>query len=460
MLQIVTENEYKYSENKILSLLKNDKDSLIYLLERGYIKVDRNNYYAFCFVGVITIKDILICCYPKYYIGHDINDLDCNLSEFKDIIKIFKQLDKFDSIPDYTLLNSDNLPEISEIILADKIIKHYIDYGLFNRTESIKELNSDGEIDWDFTISSLNPIVSKKQIIYNDVYNNTQVSEFYNLIREIQKWAIHYSLTKYGKILDYQFSISDDHLSDLKLLGDIDYLLSLIQRELQKSYLDKDISLLKLLYHLISKRHNHSSTQFSLYGTGSFHAVWEKICSDVFQNEIDIYKDHIPRPIWSDLLGNKKELRTFRPDIIVDSHDQFYILDAKYYNFSYGDDFFDVKNNPGIGDVSKQFLYAQIFEKYLEKETINIFLFPKIQQEFTRYVGYVELPILFDSKIHNILLSPQQLFHKYLKINLDQSILETLKLEIEKNSLARDLHAPLVKQGKSIQSEENSIFNN
>ena len=70
------------------------------------------------------------------------------------------------------------------------------------------------------------------------------------------------------------------------------------------------------------------------------------------------------------------------------------ILDAKYYNIVFRNN--TVEYNPGIADISKQYLYKLALDKYIKENTINkienIFLFPTSDKD--NLMGYVSLDFI------------------------------------------------------------------
>lgn len=92
------------------------------------------------------------------------------------------------------------------------------------------------------------------------------------------------------------------------------------------------------------------------------------------------------------------------------------ILDAKYYNIRVQDS--RVKGNPGIEDITKQYLYHAALKKYISKNKINkvfnAFLFPSDLE--THIQGVVELEfmrIFSDIDINLIQLNVEEVIKLY-----------------------------------------------
>lgn len=148
-----------------------------------------------------------------------------------------------------------------------------------------------------------------------------------------------------------------------------------------------------------------------MYGTNAFHAVWEKACADVFENKLNTpigqlhlnkalaegydkkakLIDLIEKPMWcgEDTVQRPKD--TLIPDLITISQhngeDWFVIFDAKYYllQLEKGK---TLRGNPGVGDVTKQYLYQLAYKKFIQDHNIgvvkNCFLMPT---ESTRIIS-------------------------------------------------------------------------
>ena len=131
----------------------------------------------------------------------------------------------------------------------------------------------------------------------------------------------------------------------------------------------------------------------ALYGTSSFHNVWEQACKSVFSDEVDSWLPHLPKPIWRAADGSKQEQGTFIPDLVAPiSDDELFIGDAKYYRLSFSP---TLTGNPGVNDVAKQIWYKQHLQDIAQKRGYvvlhNAFLFPS-DFEDVQLLGSVELP--------------------------------------------------------------------
>lgn len=414
---IITENEY-LSRRALIQLLGDNNLLYEHLLEHEYIKVNAANEVALNYVGVIAHGTAVVCAIPKYY-NRQVVPSEQLISDFAKILKVLKRISKSYQIPDGKNLSASELGIFNELILADNLLRDYLEYGLYRKNIDVLLINGDGETNWNATVNQLNPIFSSKRPIYYDVYNSSAITEEYNVVTVLHKFFIRKYLKKFGKILDYNFTFTDDCVNEIFELGSVEYLRSAVRKELYSVYSDREILLLKRLLSVLNEEEFEESSAFSLFGTGYFHTVWEKVCAEVFQNRLEEYSHLIAKPLWNDTNGLNVTKKTLKPDIICTlggEESKFFVLDAKYYDLAYqlknGE--LSVDENPGIEDVSKQFLYEMAFRDVDYAQKYNCFLFPKLGADFYAVVGFVSFELFGDAKIYNVLISPKLLFNKYL----------------------------------------------
>ena len=160
-----------------------------------------------------------------------------------------------------------------------------------------------------------------------------------------------------------------------------------------------------------------------VFGSTAFHAVWEEVCREVFGK--DERKQHeIAPPQWI-FEGKpwKGPEESLEPDIIIKRPNAYWLFDAKYYlpqvngNTVYG--------LPGVGDVTKQFLYQQDLQekKGADIRPIhNAFLMPLPDGEATQsatapisFYARVSMPLFGQRKyIYTFRIHPQTLYSAYL----------------------------------------------
>ena len=151
-----------------------------------------------------------------------------------------------------------------------------------------------------------------------------------------------------------------------------------------------------------------------MFGTNSFNLVWEAVCAEVLDNQLQkplgalklpipllpqYYSQRhkrlielIDKPQWAGETPTgyfvKEAADTLIPDIIsiVQTEDdyQFIIFDAKYYNIQLEENK-KLRGQPGIESITKQYLYQLAYKSFVEDHQIqtvrNCFLVPSSAKE-------------------------------------------------------------------------------
>jgi len=243
--------------------------------------------------------------------------------------------------------------------------------------------------------------------------------------------------------------ISDEHIEDF---GDKEYVLERIVKELNVQFNTRKQLLLKTLYAYIA---NSSALDdldcFSMFGTNSFNLVWEKVCAEVMDNQLqkpigglrlpmplaEQYRDMrhkklidlIDKPQWSGNAPNgelfiKQAEDTLIPDLIsivnADGNYQFIIFDAKYYNIQLEHNK-KLRGQPGIESITKQYLYQLAYQPFVEAHQIstvrNCFLMPTASAEIIEK-GTASLAMLSNLGLQDIqvrLLPAEMMYRHYIE---------------------------------------------
>ena len=251
--------------------------------------------------------------------------------------------------------------------------------------------------------------------------------------------------------LDLLFDIDCIELSEetLEDFGDKDYILERIIKELNIQFNTHRQILLKTLYAYISQDRKmlEENDGISMFGTTAYHAVWEKACAEVFDNKLNTVLaqlnmtvplaepyngkherrqkliEIIEKPVWQGVDMEAKTADTLIPDLIsipcIKGNDWFIIFDAKYYNLQL-EKGKSLRGNPGVGDVTKQYLYQLAYKDFIEAHHItevrNCFLMPTEGDDFV-VKGIAKMQMLESLGLKNIqirLIPATELYEHYL----------------------------------------------
>lgn len=370
-------------------------------IEIADVTEDDDYLYIFTYVGIITIGSRVIKCYPKYLLYSD-----SLLNEFKKVLKV---IDKYGSKKQIVNLFNGDGENSSFNILAVILflLNDFHENGIYNNTEDIVEINGQGEILWDKTINEGFSVIRDNRPYYMELYTEKTINDETDFYKHLHQ-CILTECSKHLKdsdLLDL-FDMTEVTLTDTTLnsLGEIEYILYKLQAELNIQFNTRKQTLLKTLYAYVA--HNRTiadSIGISMFGTNSFNLIWEDVCSEVFNNRLyskleqlelceplcngykpsDRVIDIIEKPVWSGFDNEEKFIKqskdTLIPDIITIKNNQFIIMDAKYYSIQLEKDK-ELRGNPGIGDVTKQYLYQLAFMNFIADHKIenvkNCFIIP------------------------------------------------------------------------------------
>lgn len=437
-----------YGVLKIISKFK-DKKELSDIVdvddEISDIDSDSENvyYYIFTFVGIMIVSGIVLKCYPKYIFKND-----TPLLQLKQILKVIEKQNKKEQ---FIKFHNESLENSSYNLLATILYLYndYNEYGIYTTTQDIFEVNGNGEINWDKTINEMFTLISNNKPFYPELITRKKIdddNDYFKILHEVILTQCSKQLKKTGLLELFEFeelNLIEKRIDDL---GDKDYILNKILKELNVQFNTRKQLLLKTMYaYIASESELGVNSDFSLYGTNSFHVIWENLCAEVFNNMLnkklselslplklkqEYNENHklisiIEKPNWNNKYG-EFESDTLIPDLISIYKDnnqehKFIIFDAKYYTIKINGK--SIVGQPGIESVTKQYLYQLAYKKFLEEHGFeqynirNCFLLPTENSEVEELgnVSMEMLTMLGLEKIQVRLLPAEVVYSKYLK---------------------------------------------
>ncbi len=416
--------------------------------------------YVFTYVGVITSGSRIIKVYPKYLLSQKEP-----LTEMKQIIKVLERYSNSEEqIINIFNGNGENRSfNILAVILF--LLNDYYEYGIYTNSEDIIEINGEGEILWGKTIDESFAMIEDNRPYYMEIYTRKTVEDDMDYFKRLHECVLtECSKQLHDAQLDELFGIDELVLSEEILFdfGDKDYILERLHKELNIQFNTRKQILLKTIYTYISqdRRMLEEDDGISMFGTTAFHAVWEKVCADVFDNKLsttlgelkmsmplaDEFKNRssetlisiIEKPKWKGVdMAEVDAADTLIPDLIsipqINGTDYFLIFDAKYYNIQL-EKGKSLRGNPGVGDVTKQYLYQLAYKDFIKAHNIevvkNCFLMPTEKNEIIKK-GTARMPMLEALGLENIqirLIPATMLYERYLaKGKIDIGLLELVE---------------------------------
>ena len=388
------------------------------------VENSENEYlYVFTFVGVIVVAGCVLKCYPKY-----LPDNSQPLIELKQILRVIEKYSSKEQV--IRMFNESNESSaFNQLAVMLFLLHDYFENGVYTNTEDIIENNGSGEILWEKTINETFTLISRNKPYYPDLLTRKRVTNDYDFFKRLHECI----LTKVSKDLKNAdlsslFEITDIDLTDEELdeFGDKEYILYRLENELNCQFNTRKQLVLKTIYAYIDLSGSlYDTDSLSLFGTNSFNLVWEKVCAEILDNQLEktlvelklpipVQKDDplakvklinlIEKPKWS--VADKEAEDTLIPDLITISGEHFIIFDAKYYApvFALGK---PPKSQPGIESVTKQYLYQLAYQEFISKhgfakgDVKNCFLMPTAKTAIQN-MGTVSMKMFADLGLQNI----------------------------------------------------------
>ena len=369
------------------------------------------------------------------------------LNKMKQVLKVLEKYNRSEEqiINVFNGNNENRSFNMLAVILY--LLNDYYEYGIYSNSEDIVEINGDGDILWGRTIDESFAFIQNNRPYYMELYTRKTIDDNQDYFTRLHECILtECSEQLHLAQIDILFDMDQILLSEEKLhdFGDTDYILEQLQKELNTQFNTRRQSLLKTLYAYVAqnKKMLEDTEGISMFGTTAFHAVWEKVCAEVFDNKLrtsleklnlsvplaegykpnDTLIEIIEKPKWQGLDTEVKiAADTLIPDLIsiskVENNDYFLIFDAKYYNIQL-EKGKKLSGNPGIGDVTKQYLYQLAYKKFIKDHNIavvrNCFLMPTEKNEIINK-GTVKLEILEVLGLENIQirLMPAAMMYEY-----------------------------------------------
>ena len=396
--------------------------------------------YIFKYVGMLSVANICLIIYPKY-INNCMKDKENNYKKFKEIIAVIRKYqyrEQKQRCGDKQEENNFNLLSVTLDLIED-----YLENGLYWNEKYIVELNGEGEILWEKTINESIPYFINNIPIYLDTFTVNQENNEEDYFRRLHSCILVEAYNKIKDILSIIYNV--DSLSNIsfekrKNFGNLEYIILKLNQELSTQFITKKQNTLNIIKkYLLNENNNSLSKNISYIGTTNFNLVWEDVCSVVMENCLDktlkelclTYNetnnikliDVIEKPLWIANISqvSHRAKKTLTPDIIRIKGNNFEIYDAKYYKIRLDEN--GVKNQPGVTDITKQYLYELAYQNFIEQNKLNIkrnaFLMP-IDEENKKFLGVASMKIFSNienlklKQIEVILVPCEKVYKEYL----------------------------------------------
>lgn len=407
--------------------------------------IGQNTPFVFAYVGVIEIDGHVLKCYPKYIKSRE--------PQPSDLRPVLHAIERYNS--DHRGMNTasetSSLKMPNQLALALLLLRDFYTYGLYSNQRVELTLHGQGEIDWETTINTTMPVIQNNRPYYFDYYTNDTRQDDTDYITRLHACIITECSSRLkASELDVilQLETPTPYQGERIDFGTDDYICLRLRKELNIQFVSqKQVLLRNLLTWVENTNMSIETSGIRMFGTNSFHTLWEAMCADVFESQYknklktlgisldgsfngeDTLEGLIKKPQWKAASGGEPHDadKTLRPDYIrivkSNDHTHFVILDAKYYDIELDDR--HVSGQPGVEDVSKQYLYQLTYSEFMHMHSmtpINAFVSPTDQSE-SSVAGTATMPI-FPSlpAIQVVKLAASKVFtnynnHTHLRLN-------------------------------------------
>ena len=499
-IPVILQEQMCLEDGKFDLLPEDDRENLKKFLYDFFGKKEKESTDpGFKYVGLLEYsagkQNYMLYFLPKYYDMAQVNSakemLDKTTPVCKHFSLVLKTINKYRSaikesrLQTQVELENNTDDRSSKLAVAVTLIEDYLENGVYTNMKNRRSLCGNGEIDWQQTINTVDPVIRDDAPYYFDYWTTDRIPNTETLIARLHEAIIKdcsISLAQWGVDELLELETPTPYEGELSDFGDKEAIIAIINQELSVQFVTQKQNLLKLMRSYIELENSSITEGISMFGTTSFHAVWENVCCTVFGNQLHEPIDQTLLPDemkkmkinkWSDIearakwrIGrdqavdaespDEKDASKLRPDFVALNEERtiLYILDAKYYTPVFSS---RVNGCPGVGDVNKQHLYQLTYHPLIKKnnwQVVNAFLMPESHENFSGAEKAVKsyCSIFKDimiththrnngrsfrnggsfriAEIQTLFLKPEKLFQYYLDGNsklLENEMLRTLE---------------------------------
>lgn len=392
--------------------------------------------YAFCYVGIYVYRGHMVYILPKYadtFLLHR-PDSVTNVEHEGERYRVFELVLK--AIQRYHSRNAESLEHAeqenlvrNDLALFVTIVTDFFEHGEYRDERAVDKINESGRAMWAHTINKKYALIQQNSSVYADIITRRRVWANDNPITLLHRRVVHEccrSLSQLGilqllSLPEYLFADDDCFENETT-----ESLLYLVESELQQQFDSRRRHVLELLRSFLSclSSEDREAEPEYAFGCSSFNMVWEDACKTVLGNDISASLK-IKSPMWHMENQTLEAPSCLIPDMVFTYPDKTCVGDAKYYvplpclngGLPAG--------LPGVGDISKQFLYQQALlnpscielrKHLITKPVYNAFFMPmplSCAGNPVKHYGTITMPLFPSLRIETLQISPAALFVCY-----------------------------------------------
>lgn len=267
------------------------------------------------------------------------------------------------------------------------LIRDFIDHGYYTETERVVRRGDYGRIDWKHTFRHSGIYFDGGNIFYRDFYVQKNMLDIGNLLAQIYKCCLAYSAECIGFL--YNVSQTERSVFRIDSASDVGFMFYRVSKELGKTFNSYKQMLLRHLLTILKGKQGKIKAVSLCMHDKEFEYVFEFLIDSVFgtENVHEFYNE------YSYMIENGKfSASKLRPDTIMKNPNgcdpDYYVLDAKYYNFGYTK---NPRDLPQASAIAKQIGYNFYLSESKGKTFYSVFLLPfahGADDEPVKFIGY------------------------------------------------------------------------
>lgn len=274
------------------------------------------------------------------------------------------------------------------------LIRDYIDNGYYTETERVVRRGDQGRIDWKHTLRHSGIYFDGNNLLYRDFYVRKNRLDEANLLAQIYKCCLAYSAECIGFL--YNVSQTERSVFRMDSSADVGFMCYHVQKELGRTFNSYKQMLLRHLLTILKGRQGKTRAVSLCMHDKEFEYVFEFLVNSVFGTETvqDFYNEYgykiddkyfsasklRPDTIMKNPMESESDEKPVKPD--------FYVIDAKYYNYGYTE---NPRDLPQASAIAKQIGYNRYLRQREKKTFYSIFLLPFARREEDKpikFIGY------------------------------------------------------------------------
>ena len=384
-----------------------------------------------------------------YQLPENDDDLRVDVENLLGILGAFMEEDKPTEAPKFGTLGIKDFPMHAYL----KIIRDFLRTGrYYTETDSKYRTDTKGTASWPRTLRQQQPLIQKNgSVVFTSMTVRADKQSASKQITQIHKFCVYAAFEKMGWLY---VPFMPEKPEVYPSVGESIYIL---QIKLAQTHSGMERELFSAMHDMLAYIYEHAPENEYYFGTAYFERIWKKMVDRAFG--VKDKDQYFPRTRWLLDPGYQKERISLQPDTIMVYGDNYYIVDAKLYQYGQTH---NPDHLPDCADVTKQITYGeyiarmkrvpdmQIYSAFIMpfNKKDNVFLFNEnmgnIGEAVADWRWKPTEPHMYNyERIQGIVVDTRFLMYNF--IGMPESQKKCLITNIEKVNSRKELSEPIVK---------------